>query len=115
MDAAMDEALSDYSDPSPAHGRGIDCMDHASCTFNHPDPSLLLKRVSGCLEDALRSFADGDSAQACRYLAEANLAFESSQSEAKSDAAVTSKARGDRTSSRPVERAEPLLARAATA
>jgi hypothetical protein len=115
MDAAMDEPLSDYPDPSQAPGREINCMDHASCTFSYPDPSLVLERVSGCLEDAIRSFAEGDSEQACRYLTEANLAFESSQTEVKSEAAVAPISRGDRTSSRPVERAEPHLARAATA
>jgi hypothetical protein len=113
MDAAMDRPLFNYPDPSQTLGGEINCMDHAS--FNYPDPSLVLERVSGCLEDALRLFAEGDSEQACRHLAEANLAFESSQAAEKSAATVAPIASGNRAFSRPVERAEPLLARAATA
>jgi hypothetical protein len=111
----MDKPLSDYPDPSQTLGGEINCMDRASCTFSYPDPSLVLERVSGCLEDALRLFADGDSEQACRHLAEANLAFESSQAAAKSAASVTPISCENRAFSHPVERAEPLLARAATA
>jgi hypothetical protein len=115
METSMGEPLSNYPDPSLTLGEEINCMDRASCTFNYPDPSLVLERVSGCLEDALRLFAEGDSEQACRYLSAANLAFESSQAAVKSAATVTHISSGDRAFSRPVERAEPLLARAATA
>jgi hypothetical protein len=88
-------------------------MDDAS--FNYPDPSLLLERVSGCLDGALRSFAEGDSEQGCRYLAEANLVFESCSADGKSEAGVTSISKTDRMPSRPVEREAPLMTRAATA
>jgi hypothetical protein len=124
MDATMDKPLSDYPDPSQALGGEINCIDPASYAFNYPDPSLVLERVSGCLDDALRSFAEGDSEQACRYLAEANFVFESSQAEVKSEAVVTPTvtptsvtpiSKVASTSPRPVEREQPLLARAATA
>jgi hypothetical protein len=115
MDTTKDQLLSDYPDPSQAFDGVTSCVDDASQTFSYPDPSLLLERVSGCLDDALRSFVEGDSEQACRYLAEANLAFESCSAEKKSEAGVTRISRMDGIPSRPVEREAPLLTRAATA
>lgn len=115
MDTAKNQLLPDYPDPSQTFDGVIGCMDDASQTFNYPDPSLLLERVSGCLDDALRSFAEGDSEQGCRYLADANLVFESCNAEEKSKAGVTPISKMDRMPLRPVEREAPLMTRAATA
>jgi hypothetical protein len=107
MNAPMENFLSNYPDPSLALDGVID-----NASFNYPDPSLVLEQVIGCLDDALRSFAQGDEGQACRSLAEANSVFDSCQ---KSETGLTPISMVDSVSPRPVEREATPLARAASA